>query len=317
MNASWYFPKVTTEQSVLENDFKAIADMGFNHVLIPAIVTQKKTMSAEVAPPGEGDLKALSNGIDLARKYGLKVGLTGFLLVGDGSWRGMIIPTARKKWAKSYLKAITPYIQLASKKNVEMFCIASEMETMKAESEAWRYMLREVRAMYSGKIGFNMNWWYEKKGYDFIINEMSWMSELDFIGVSAYFPLTDKKAPSPDELSSAWDKDKNGQPVIEQMKGLKQRYTKQKVYIWEIGYRDLDGNNTDPANFAVKGEIDRQEQADCFNAFLTRYHGMGLDGFSIWAQNPGFSAKEPNEFDYPFIGKPAGEVIRSYLEKMR
>ena len=235
------------------------------------------------------------------------------MLVKDGAWRGSIFPTVKKDWAKSYFEAIRPHAELAEERYVPMFCMASEMESLKQDSKVWKYILKKTREIYGGQIGFNMNWWYNATGFDFILNKMEWMAGLDFIGISAYFPLTDKNDPTRDELTAAWTIDKSGQPLLEQFSKLKQRYKDQKIYVWEIGYRSADGANTEPYNWQTSPESDLEEQADCFAAFLNIFPKTQLDGFAIWDQYPGFSEQGPREKGYDFINKPAGEVIKRFL----
>ena len=313
LRASWYFLRSDTDNKVREADIRGIAETGFTHILIPAVVTQEKAASTQVLPPGEEYLDSLAHGIDTAHGNGLKVALTGFLLVGDGSWRGLILPTARKKWAVSYMEAISPIVKLAADKGVALFCFASEMESLKSESKIWEYILFKTREMYTGKIGFNVNWWYNRDGFEFIRDEMRWMEKLDFVGVSSYFQLTDKTDPAAGELAKAWELDRHGQNVVEQMNELKRIFPKQQIFVWELGYRSVDGTNTDPANFRREGGPDPGEQADCFEAFLGIFPRTGLDGFAIWDQYPGFSQGGPSEKGYDFIGKPAEDVIRKYL----
>lgn len=314
MHGAWYFLRESVDPQVMENDIRAIADMGFSHILFPALVTQEKAESSEVRPPEKGYLETLSRGIDSAKKHGLKVGLTGFLLVEDGAWRGMILPASRKAWAKSYFEAIRPHAELAEEKGVELFCFATEMESLKSESRIWKNIARKTAEVYGGRIGYNANWWPGEPELNFILNLMPWLAELDFIGTSGYFELTDKSDPTVEELAAAWKKDRRGRDILSQFEAIKEKFPAQKLYLWELGYRSADGANTEPWNWGRKADADPGEQADCFDAFLKIFPGSALDGFAVWDQSAGFSARGPGDKGYDFIGKPAGDVIGEFLK---
>lgn len=226
----------------------------------------------------------------------------------------MILPASRSAWAESYFKAMRPHAELAEEKNVDLFCIASEMVSLKGESKIWKKIARKTAETYHGKIGFNLNWWSGEADLNYILNLIPWLAEMDFIGVSGYFELTDGSAPTVEELAAAWKKDKRGRDILSQFEAIKKNFPEQKLYLWEAGYRSADGANIEPWNFGRKADADPGEQADCFAAFLKIFPGSALDGFALWDQFPGFSAAGPSEKGYDFIGKPAGDVIEKFLK---
>ncbi|MFA6451484.1 MAG: hypothetical protein WCX65_18570 [bacterium] len=307
----WYFMGEDADPAVVSADMKKIAAMGFNHIMFPGFVNQKTAASLEVKPPTEKFLKALAHGVEAARAAGLKVSVTGFLLVGDGAWRGTIMPIPYKKWAVSYFKAIEPLLKLSEEKKVELFCIGSEMETMKKYGDVWKYVIKNAREIYKGALGYNTNWWSGESEYNFILNQMDWLAELDFIGVSGYFGLTKSDNPTRAEIEAGWSKDSRGQNLLEQFAGLKKKYPAQKLYSWEVGYRSMDGTNRDPWNWGRTAGSDPAEQADCFAAFMAAFRASALDGFVVWALDPGLNARE---LGYDFYGKPAQSEFEKYFK---
>jgi len=308
--AVWYMLGENTSVEVVRADMKKIAAIGFNTVMFPAYVTQKNVSSLEVAPPGEKYLKSLEQGIDAARGAGLKVSMTAFLLVGDGAWRGTIMPVQYKKWTVSYIDAITPHLKLAAREKIESFCIGSEMESMKKKADVWRHVIQKAREIYKGPLGFNTNWWSGATDAAVVLNQMGWLVSLDFIGVSGYFELTKSDSPTRVELAAAWSGDAHGQNVLKDFASLKNKFPNQKLYLWEIGYRSQDGTNKSPWNWGREAQEDPAEQADCFAAFLSVFHGSALDGFSIWALNPEL---KPTDTSYDFYGKPAQTEFEKFF----
>jgi hypothetical protein len=308
--AAWYSVPETLDESVARADMKKIADIGFNAVFFPANVWEETVASVAVEPPSEQYLKSLGFAIGAARANGLKVAMTGFLLVRDGAWRGAIMPVSRDKWAESYAAAIGLHLDLAEKNGVDAFCVGSEMESLKKDGKTWKYVVAEARKRFSGQIGFNVNWWWNQLGIVAITNQMGWLGSLDFIGVSGYFELTDSNAPTRDQLAAAWTMDKHGENLVDQLAAIKAKYPGKKLYLWEIGYRSMDWTNSQPWNWGRKERADPEEQADCFAAFFSVFPNTALDGFAIWALDPGLVA---DELGYGFVGKPAEKVVRDFL----
>ena len=65
--------------------------------------------------------------------------------------------------------------------------------------------------------------------------------KLDFVGIDAYFPLTEKNDPTTEELIAGWQRHAE---EIEQW--LKQKQLDKPVVFTEIGYCSADGTNTQP-----------------------------------------------------------------------
>ena len=80
-----------------------------------------------------------------------------------------------------------------------MFCIGRELDSTVIEREAdWRRLIAKVRAEFDGPLVYSANF----DSWDGI----GFWDALDFIGVSAYFPLSDRADPSLGELEAGWDR---------------------------------------------------------------------------------------------------------------
>ena len=80
-----------------------------------------------------------------------------------------------------------------------MFCIGTEQgSSVKESPEYWLYLIEEVRKIYHGKITYAGNW-------DNYKNCTFW-NKLDYIGIDAYFPVTNAANPNSQQLSEGWTK---------------------------------------------------------------------------------------------------------------
>ena len=105
------------------------------------------------------------------------------------------------------------------------FCVGNELQHASRREREWRDLIAAVRAVYAGPITYGATA-EELTGVPF------W-DAVDFIGVSAYFPLVAEQTPSPAALAAAW------RPIRETLRALSARHGKRVVFT-EIGYRSAD-----------------------------------------------------------------------------
>jgi hypothetical protein len=89
----------------------------------------------------------------------------------------------------------------------------------------WKGLIKRIRGVYNGKLTYAANW-------DEYTRTTFW-EELDFIGIDAYFPLSDEKTPSVEQLKEGW------QPWKEKIATLSKSKEK-PVLFTEFGYRSMD-----------------------------------------------------------------------------
>jgi len=79
--------------------------------------------------------------------------------------------------------------RLAQQTQTDQFCIGTEFFTLtqKQYSDQWRRTVQIVRQNYYGPITYSANWG-DKKNPEYAT--IDWWDTLDFIGISAYFPLS-------------------------------------------------------------------------------------------------------------------------------
>ena len=60
----------------------------------------------------------------------------------------------------------------------------------------WQKIIKEIRKIYKGKLTYAANWDEFKR--------VAFWKDLDFIGIDAYFPLSNKKSPTIAEYELGW-----------------------------------------------------------------------------------------------------------------
>src|SRR6185503_678560 len=148
---------------------------------------------------------------------------------------------------------------LAESEGLDALCIGNELQHASLREREWRALIAEVRAAYPGPITYGATA-EEVTGVPF------W-DALDFIGVSAYFPLADAKTPSPDALAAGW------RPVRERLRALSAR-TGKRIVFTEIGYRSADFAAWRHWEITDAAPVNLQAQANAYAAVF--------DG--VWAE---------------------------------
>lgn len=175
--------------------------------------------------------------IEELRKYNIKFMLKPQIWVWRGEFTGKIMMTSEEDWKtleESYSKFILEYARLAQEVNAEMFCIGTELELfVKYRQDYWRDLIGQIREVYSGKLTYAANWDEYRR--------VPFWDQLDYIGIDAYFPLSDEKTPSLEQLREGWQPHKN------EMYSFSKSLNK-SVLFTEYGYRSTNFTAKEPWN---------------------------------------------------------------------
>lgn len=193
------------------------------------------------------------------------------------------------------------YAQMAHEENVEIFSIGCEfLELTKPEfTNFWREIVIGVRGIYSGSLVYSANWSIEYLQIEF------W-NELDFVGIDAYFELTDKKNPTLSELQDAW------KPYVDEIQTFYDKWNIPIIFT-EIGYRSLDGANMQPWNWEIQGSVDLIEQAFCYQAVIRTFDGKPwFAGIYWWNWEPDPSLGGISDTGYTPQKKPAESILKKW-----
>lgn len=252
---------------------------------------------------------SVMHAIKKIHELGMKVMLKPQLDIADtseGKWRGEIGFNSAadwQAWFNNYRDFIVHYLEIANAENVEIFCLGTELASSTIEHpEEWRKLVGHARDIYKGYLTYAANWHEEFSGIAF------W-DLLDYAGVDPYFPLTDSKTPSVEELKTAW------KPWVKQLDDW-QAKIKKPVLFTEIGYKSTEGPADNPWEHTSKGKLDIEAQANCYQALLeTFYYKKWLWGVYWWYWQVSINPRLSLTRGFPPRGKPAEEILRKWYSK--
>ncbi|KGL59814.1 hypothetical protein SAMN04487762_0526 [Polaribacter sp. Hel1_33_78] len=227
--------------------------------------------------------------------------------VWRGEFTGNIEMDSEEKWTileNSYSEFILTYAKAAQEINADILCIGTELEKfVMTRPQYWQKLIKEIRKIYKGKLTYAANWDEFKR--------VSFWGEIDFIGVDAYFPLSDEKSPTVQELEIGWEPHKN--EVIK----IQKKYNK-PVLFTEFGYRSVDFNAKKPwESNRVEGNVNLQAQVNGLQAIHNQFwkEDWFAGGF-IWKwfhKHEEVGGENNNRFTPQ--NKPAEQLIRKLYKQ--
>ncbi len=246
--------------------------------------------------------------IELGHQSGMKVMLKPQVYV-PGSWTGAITFDTDEDWElweADYEKYILTFAEIAEAENVELFCIGTEFKLSSVNRpQFWEALIGKIKAVYSGQLTYAANW----DEY----SQISWWDQLDFIGVDAYFPLSEEALPSVADLKQVWE------PIEIQISEVSAKFEK-PILFTEFGYMSVEGC----AGKTWELEADRsvltyneQAQSNAYDAlyevFWPKSYWAG--GF-IWKWYPNeYVGEEKMRKDYTPQNKLGAETLSTWYQK--
>lgn len=225
---------VASRNSIDDGHAKDLEEFGSNYIAVmpyafmPENHDPKLIFDTERQWSGE-TLKGIEMDVQTLQSQGLQVMIKPHIWVGSGVFTGEISMTSDKDWnqfEKNYKTYILAFAKLAERHKVSLFCIGTELyEFVSKRPEFWCELIEEVRSIYSGNLTYAENW-------DKYSNLMLWDS-LDFIGIDAYFPISEAKTPSLEQINLAW------KGLKKELKTFSKSHST-KILFTEYGYRSID-----------------------------------------------------------------------------
>jgi hypothetical protein len=173
--------------------------------------------------------------IEVLTKKNIKVMLKPQIWVWHGEFTGLIEMQNEDDWGvleSSYSAFILEYAKLAQEKQVDIFCIGTELEKfIENRPEYWNALIIKIKKIYKGKLTYAANWDEFKR--------TPFWDTLDFIGVDAYFPVSESKTPTITECLEGWEVHKK---VVS---SISKKFDK-PVLFTEYGYRSVDYSGKEP-----------------------------------------------------------------------
>ncbi len=292
----------------------AIAGLGANTLLLVTPMFQQHVDSNEIRYlpnrcPTARQLQAI---LRRARSQGLQTMLLPIVLIeepGEKDWRGVLRPTDREAWWRSYDRFIDRYVDLAVAADVDVLSVGSELNAFEAETDRWQRIIDRVRGRFDGKVTYTANW----DRYQAV----SFWPLVDFMSVSSYFELDreDPQAPAED-LARAWR--------VERSRLLRWARAQDRSFVlMELGYPSVPWAAAHPWDYVPRGDTvaDHDAQARCWKAFFlawsdvfTRPDTPAL-GFNCYYWDP-YHHGEDFDTGYGVRGKPSRKIIEDAFARM-
>jgi len=241
-----------------------------------------------------------------AKKENLKVMLKPHVWVMGQGWCGDFDLKTEADWLiweKDYQAYILAYSKMAERQHVELICIGTEYKIAATKrSQFWEQLIKEVRRVYTGKLTYAANW-------DNFQNIKFW-NDLDYIGIDAYFPLTQDKNATTKALNLEWKK------LSSTLQQFSLAHKKQLVFT-EYGYKSTHftvGKQWEIEDIKRDENVNLPAQNKAFTAlYESIWNQPWFAGGFIWKWYPeDEKAGGINNSDYTPQHKPVEKIIKEY-----
>lgn len=295
--------------SYYRSSLEDLAALGASHLSVPVFILQDSVDSVthftrpSDGATGEQHERVIREVIDYAHRMGLKVMLTPIVNLdrpGEREWRGTISPGDWEAWFESYRGMVRHYARLASEMDVEYLSVGTELVSAERYTGQWRETIAEVRGIFPGQLTYSANW----DRYD----RVAFWDDLDFLGISAYYELSETEDPTVEQLVSAWG------PVKADLLRWQARWNKPLLFT-EVGYMSQSGVAAHPWNYVSAKPLDLEAQRRCYVALRLAWEGEErFAGLYLWIWEP--DKRGGQDRGYNFAGKPAEEVVRDWYHSV-
>jgi hypothetical protein len=169
----------------------------------------------------------------------------------------------------------------------------------------WTDLISKIRPLYSGKLTYSANW--GPSGFVDEKDNIGFWSQLDYIGISAYFNLS-TGSNDVGSLKSSWDAWQG------QIASLSNQFGKPALFT-EIGYRSVTGSHQEPWNYGWPSwPPDQTEQANAYEALFQYWNNFGyMTGIHIWEWSTDPNAGGSGDTGYTPQNKTAQSTITSWF----
>ncbi|NNE77283.1 MAG: glycoside hydrolase, partial [Pricia sp.] len=305
---------VASREKVAQEHIEQVMQMHANHAAVMPFGFIRDVGSPEIIFDTErqwyGETKkGAMQYIELLHRNGIATMVKPQLWIWRGEYTGTLKMDSEEDWEKleaSYEKFIIAYAEMAQEANTEIFAIGTELEEFVANRpEYWKRLIMKIRSVYTGKLTYAANW-------DEFPRVPFW-ENLDYIGIDAYFPLSDEKTPSVEQIKNGWQRWKKEIASLS-------KTTEKPVLFTEFGYRSMDYTAKKPWLVDRNEEkVNLEAQVNAKKAIFEEFWGEDwFAGGYVWKwfiDHKASGGAEDNRFTPQ--NKPAQAVIKQYYEKYK
>ncbi len=240
---------------------------------------------------------------------GIHVQLKPHLWMSDG-WRSNItLPskTAWDEWFRSYRINMLHYAKMAQEMDVALFCVGTELKTsIREQPEKWNQLISEIKTIYKGELTYAANW-------DEDFETIKFWNELDYIGIQAYFPLTEAKNPDLQTIKKGWKRH------IKFLENLAKKYHK-PILFTEVGYKSEASATIKPWEWGSALSILYKKKSDKTQAlayqalFEELWYKEWFAGLYVWEWDTRTTKKSAEKsLNFSPRYKPAEHIIAKWF----
>lgn len=245
--------------------------------------------------------------VALLKKNNFKIMLKPQIWVSKGQFTGHINMNTEGDWVileKSYSNFIIEFATLAQKLDIELFCIGTELEQFIVNRpKYWTELIYEIKNIFKGKLTYAANWNEFEK--------VPFWKHIDYIGIDAYFPLSERKTPTLEEIEKGW------QPYKRSIERLQRKFQK-PILFTEFGYRSVDFAAHQPwVSTRNLGNVNLEVQSNATKAIFNQFWDEDwFAGGFVWkwfVDHEKSGGLDDNQ--YSPQNKPVEKLIQQIYEK--
>lgn len=298
---------VASGDSISHKDTKPVKELNANYAALMPFGFIRELSSPEIRFNvkrqwfGERE-EGIKQYVRELRKKQVQIMLKPQIWVWNGKYTGHIMMNSEANWKKledTYTQFILMYAKTAEEINAPIFCIGTELEKFVTNRpEYWKTLIKKIRNIYKGKLTYAANWDEFKR--------VSFWKQLDYIGIDAYFPLSEKKTPTVTEFEKGWAAHKN------EIERIQKQFNK-PILFTEFGYRSVDFAGKEPWDSKrVVESVNLEAQANGLQALYNQFwdEDWFVGGF-LWKwfhRHASVGGKNNNRFTPQ--NKPAEKLIK-------
>ncbi len=280
-----------------------LAELGANGVaILPYAFLADPARPAPIEPPvrpGSETDQAVVHAVRSAQDLGLTVLLKPHIWV-RGSWPGEIRMSSARDWDRFfsyYERWIEHYALMAEIHGVPILSVGVELSgAVPGQEERWVALVERLRLVYSGALVYAANWGEEFEG-------LSFWDAFDYIGVDAYYPLSDDPDASDTELEAG------ARNMIARLETVHRRHDV-PLLLTEIGFASTRGAWIRPWEGHRSQERSERDQFRSYRAVLAALEGHDWIHGAFWWKWP----SDPRRAErFPRGFKPIGKAAEVLL----
>ncbi len=248
--------------------------------------------------------KGVAHCVEMAHKQGLKVMLKPHMWISHGTFTGHFDLKTEEEWQvfeKQYGDYLLDFARIADSTGVELYCIATEMQnSVKKRPQFWFNIIKEIKKIYKGPLTYAENW--------DTYQDVPFWNEMDYIGVDAYFPLSEERSPSTDALRKGW---KQHLKALGKFANVHHK----PVLFTEFGYLSHDYAARRPWETDRSQPENEQLQADAYRVLFEEvWNKEWMAGGFVWKWFPNLKPDSKARDPYSPQNKPAALVLNDFYK---